>query len=58
MHASLCFVFILSRFIQSVNIQGISEHLIILIRFLATGFKVFLEYFSHSDFQAKVLLGD
>lgn len=42
---------------QSVNIQGISEHFIILIRFLVNGFKVFLEYFPHNDFQAKMLLG-
>lgn len=58
MHAALCFVFFLNSFIRSVNIQGISEHLIIIIRFLVNDFKVFLEYFSHSDFQAKMLLGD
>lgn len=38
--------------------QDTSEHLILLIRFLVTGFKVLLEYFSHTGFQAKALLSD
>lgn len=35
-----------------------SEHFVLLIRFLVTSFKVLLEYFSHTGFQAKVLLSD
>lgn len=41
-----------------VNIQDASEHLTLLIIFLVTGFKVFLECFSPIGFQAKVLRSD
>lgn len=44
--------------LQDVNVQDISEYLILIIRFLVTDFEVLTEYFSYTSFRAKVLFSD